>query len=436
MIYWIQFDQDIPDIHSCISIRPDLSLAITSNKKTVHKKHLKDLVPGTLETISQLLNVMARVKAWCENQADQPPNLLLEQAVAILEESAIVLEDSDSAEHKKINFIVEQLKLISKQKYGRNYSPQLTIIAFVIHAASPSAYEALLSENTLCLPSVSTIKKGNKRVNSSSGLDNRAYLRMRVSKLNQFERTVILLIDEIYIAKRVEYSSGEVQGLTPDGSVASTLLCFMIKSLAGKYKDIVSIYPMATLTAEKLNECYKEVANLLREMNVTVAAISVDNAATNRKFFVDFLCDGNLKTHIIDSVTEQPVYLIFDPVHTFKNVYNNFQSRKHFHCPSMNPSQTEGCESRFQDIVDLYNYEAIMSLKKAHKLNPSVLEPKSIQKTSVKLAVAVFGESTRDALRFYTEHENKKWNGTADFLTLIIGTVEHHEYKKSHERKA
>ena len=62
-----------------------------------------------------------------------------------------------------------------------------------------------------------------------------------------------------------------------------------------------------------------------------------------------------------------------------------------------------------------------MSLRKAHRLNPSVLEPKSIEKTSVKLAVSVFCESTRDALQFYANNEGKNsWAGTAEFISLVI----------------
>jgi hypothetical protein len=77
-------------------------------------------------------------------------------------------------------------------------------------------------------------------VNSSTGLDNTSYLKLRASKLNAIEANVLLIIDEIYVAKRVEYCAGEVQGLTGDGAVASTLLAFMVKSLVGKYKDVVA----------------------------------------------------------------------------------------------------------------------------------------------------------------------------------------------------
>jgi len=146
---------------------------------------------------------------------------------------------------------------------------------------------------------------------------------------------VLLIIDEIYIAKRVEYSCSEVQGLTRDGNIASTLLCFMVKSLAGKYKDIVAIYPMDRLTAEKQHQCYTEVMAMLHSTDLNVVAVSVNNAATNRKFFSDHLCGGTLTTQIIDTVTGQPLFLLFDPVHTIKNVYNNFQCRKVFECPTV-----------------------------------------------------------------------------------------------------
>ena len=197
----------------------------------------------------------------------------------------------------------------------------------MIMAASAAAFKVLTDENVLSLPSKSTMRKVTQRLNSKSGLNNAAYLKLRISKLNEIERTVVLIIDEINVAKRVEYSGGAVQGLTEDESVASTLLCFMIKSVGCKYKDLVSMYPMSKLTAVKLHECYKEVMALLRTVAVNVVAISVDNATTNRKCFVDCLCDGTLKTHILDPVTGQPIFLLFDSVHDIKNLYTITSNR-------------------------------------------------------------------------------------------------------------
>ena len=58
------------------------------------------------------------------------------------------------------------------------------------------------------LPSVSsTLAKVTRQVNStngnSSGLDNTGYLKLRVSKLSELQRNVLLIIHEIYVASGV-----------------------------------------------------------------------------------------------------------------------------------------------------------------------------------------------------------------------------------------
>ena len=70
--------------------------------------------------------------------------------------------------------------------------------------------------------------------------------------------------------------------------------------------------------------------------------------------------------------------------------------------------------------MDLYKHEVSLVLKKGHKLTPSALHPKIIEKTSVALATSLFFESTRDALRFYAAHDKAEWNGTADFITSVL----------------
>lgn len=58
---------------------------------------------------------------------------------------------------------------------------------------------------------------------------------MRISKLNPFQRHLILIIDEIYTAKRVEYSSseGKIFGISEPNSVCGTILGFMISAIGG-----------------------------------------------------------------------------------------------------------------------------------------------------------------------------------------------------------
>jgi len=102
----------------------------------------------------------------------------------------------------------------------------------------------------------------------------------------------------------------------------------------------------------------------------------------------------------------------------------------------MKHNLVNGCSANFMHIVDLHNMESTMSLKKAHKLTPAALNPRSIEKTSVKLAVSVFCESTRDALQFYASHQAQpEWGSTAEFLSLVIKLWNILNVKTSHKGK-
>ncbi len=118
---------------------------------------------------------------------------------------------------------------------------------------------------------------------------------------------VNLLIDEIYVKKQVEYTNGELTGLTPANAPASTVLSFMVSSACSKYRDIVAFYPISGLTAEKLNNCFLEVLERLCLIGFHVLAVCTDNLATNRRFFSQFLCGGPLKCQISNPVTGKPL---------------------------------------------------------------------------------------------------------------------------------
>ena len=60
------------------------------------------------------------------------------------------------------------------------------------------------------------------------GLDDERYLQMRYSQLNAFDRNIIVMIDEIYLSKRIEATGGHILGLTDNCEIACTALCFMV----------------------------------------------------------------------------------------------------------------------------------------------------------------------------------------------------------------
>ena len=81
--------------------------------REVPSDEYEDLLPGALQTMSQLLNLMAHVKVWCEDEQSRPLSLLLKTAVNCLAEHFDTLEDGYDGQHK-FSFMLEQLKLTSR----------------------------------------------------------------------------------------------------------------------------------------------------------------------------------------------------------------------------------------------------------------------------------------------------------------------------------
>ena len=116
---------------------------------------------GSLEHLSQLINLMARLKAWTTDNSSRPLSVTVNMPVNTLKVGLNNLSNDECPEQQRLRFITEQLKLLSTSKFARNYTPQMTVMAYVVHATSAAAYNALLESGVLRLPYVSTLKKIN-----------------------------------------------------------------------------------------------------------------------------------------------------------------------------------------------------------------------------------------------------------------------------------
>ena len=84
------------------------------------------------------------------------------------------------------------------------------------------------------------------------------YLKTRIVSLNEREKTVNLILDEVYTANRVEYSGGKFYGYE-NKQVTKTLLGFMIKSVAGKFHDMVALVPISKIDADVIDKLWHKV---------------------------------------------------------------------------------------------------------------------------------------------------------------------------------
>ncbi len=377
-------------------------------------KHLND--NETLGTFSAVTNILAYLKSLAEGHGNDS---FLKILVESLQE--VACQQEDETKRKKLGFLSEQLSLVITPKNARKYSADLLAAALMWKTTSTSLYRQLIREDCLTLPSIGHLTRLSKALTTGTGLSksSSAYLKARCEKLNNRERIVILMLDEIYCAERAEYAGGKFFGGGETSEMCKTVLSFMIKSIGGKYSDMVALFPVKNLDASQITGFFNSVMQSLVEIGYQVWALSVDNAAPNRKFYVERLCSGNLKTSVPHpEIPDLKLFLLFDAVHNFKNVYNNFQTRKEFVYPGFLNSHEEK-RAKFNHLELLYNLELGKPVKIAYKLSDKVLHPTNIEKTNVLLADSLFHESTIAGLRFYAKEGHKEWEDTANFLHVV-----------------
>ena len=87
---------------------------------------------------------------------------------------------------------------------------------------------------------------------------------------------------------------------------------------------------------------------LVHEVGFNVG-LSVDNAAANRKFYKDYLCKGVWKESVTNPLTGGKIFLIFDPTHVVKNIYNNFLTKRLLELPSLPPLVADSKKALLSD---------------------------------------------------------------------------------------
>lgn len=418
-IFQMDFTSGSPLVVANITISDDLTVSVTWKQRPVRPAEYCHLFKGKLSLFSQLLNLAVLLLSWSDSYLT--PKSYITMAINCLKDFSA---SCDSDEMKRpIEFYIEQLELLQTNKHARRYSDSLIVFAFVVYSISSNAYSSMANQSVIQLPSTRLLKRISNQQKASSGIIVSGYLKLRVSRLNEMERHVILIIDEIYIAKRIELSGGAIIGAQgyDEAGIPSTVLCFMAKSLCNSYRDIVAMFPLKRMSLDTLRECYLQVMKLLHDVGFTTVAICLDNLSTNRAFYKSLSDDGNLNPEVRHPVTGNPLFLIIDPVHNMKNIFNNFQRRRLFKCPAAPPILQEDCRATFEHLIELMKYEKNHALRKAHKLSEASLYPRNGFKTSVKPSVSVFCESTRDALMYYSqEEEHKDWKSTATFISIIV----------------
>ena len=311
-------------------------------------------------------------------------------------------------------------KLQNRQNYklqGRPpYSSELIRLSLLLRYTSLQSYNILLEY--FPLPSLSLLAK----LKSSSVDSIKAAQVLRENKA--ISEDIILMADEMYLRKKVQYSGGEYVGANKDGNLYKGIVVFMVCGLKKTLPIVVKASPETKLNGTWMSEQLEECVCTLAEAGFKVRAIVTDNHSANVAAFSmlrkKFPGGGFFFQHPKNSTK---IYLFFDNVHLIKNVRNNLLNCHKFVFPSFSfqiknkivASSDAGFIS-WSDMQSLLNRDVKLeaNLRKASKLSFEALHP-GHNKQNVNLALAIFHETTIAASKAYFPDRTDM----AGFLSLI-----------------
>lgn len=429
-----------PLIDFSVKVKRNLMIDVWQNGVKLGQKQLDWILPlKKLERWSQLENIISRYSGCVPDKESQD---LLDQALLLLKE---VGKNLSGPEKITFTFLTEQLTLFSSSPNRRRYSSDCIVAAYCLYITSPAAYQKL-RDTYLVLPSLRYLRHLSSNVSNEKGLLTNSFLEKEVSSLNDKDRIVNLLIDEIHVKSKLSYRSGKLIGQAANNTddLANSIQCFMIASVMSSHKMIVGMLPVKKLDSEFLLEGTKNVLRNLCSSGFNVVSVISDNNRINRKMF-SLLAEGSdMKLFIYNPVDpDKKIFLLFDSVHLLKSVRNNWLNLKNrtqsFTYPAWSDESTK--KASFSDLKHLYKIEKKSLLKEAPRLSWKALYPHSLERQKVSLALQVFHETNIAALKIMgpSRCDFESWEGTADFLKIICRWWDivnvHHPYAGRNLRK-
>ncbi|XP_035233930.1 uncharacterized protein LOC118205753 [Stegodyphus dumicola] len=311
-----------PRVLSSIKINNDMSLNVFLGDISVPVSHFKIILnnPDNLLRWSELENILSFIKNM---QKDDLNEVLPSEKEKSVYHWKKCISPDDVYDNKK--FILEQMNLCDKSKMARRYSSELLIFAYSLYMKSSSCYSSLYDSGLLSMPSNDHLGKITSILNLDNSLQNentKKYMSEKFNKLNDENRIVNLLIDEIYVKKSIAYKGKSISGFAENKSdtEGTTVQAFMISSIYSSYKKTIALVPVNNMNADYLCCLTRKALHILNKAGFSVVSMISDNSRINRNMFQKL---GHINKCQLMSATlqnnEKKLFLLFDSVHLLKS---------------------------------------------------------------------------------------------------------------------
>ena len=243
-----------PKICSSLTVALNLQCEYYVNK--IALKDLNSIIfPKIVDNINKLINILEKLS---------PLQIKENKFKIIADLIAETVEECEDDKKKVLEFILDQLKLLCVSKQQFRYSISSMILFSLLHTISPHAYKFLRSTGYVLLPHPRTIQRLCSTLTTNILNDNDAFLKKRSNLLQESDRTVIVMMDEIYIKPYLGYKGGNIVGMAENSkNLATTAHVLMVQRLLSSYKEVVKILPIKNIAAEDL---YKVILKTIQEL--------------------------------------------------------------------------------------------------------------------------------------------------------------------------
>ena len=402
-------DNQPPSISFSITIT--YNFKVTSFKEQIHVPIRQFFgFNSILERYSQLREIISFV-------CDYEPELRTRFAYT----SEIVKKNSqeilNNEQRERVEFLARQLELCSFTEHGRRYSAFDFKNAIGLFLRSRNCYSAL--REFLILPHPRRIESLFGTLSDPGSVQECTQVVKTVfMELEGPQKYCKILVDEVYIKPSIRYQGNHIIGFATDtAKPARTMLALILCPIFGAPAFVARLIPIYSLSAELIYTQVIALIKIIRESSGYVYLVMNDNLAANIKFFrmlhEKFVSVNNYSIqHPVPNDVFRLLFTLYDTIHLFKNIKNNWTTEKMKKLRLCDPLTHEEMNADFGHVIAIYQREK-NSIIKQTKLAFSTVFPTNFDKQKVDLMLNLFNEKTVAVLRTDGNH------GTATFVRHV-----------------
>ncbi|XP_077558528.1 uncharacterized protein LOC144174001 isoform X2 [Haemaphysalis longicornis] len=428
-------EKDVPWIKYSVVVKSDLTLSCHFVKTPIKKLGSNVCIPTVAKSKRRVMELLENIERWdcCPRPSSENADEGVCEAIHWLLGKLSGTQTEDKAH--AIQFLREQLELLSRKKERMHYSAELMVFSCILFMISPRAYKYIRNYGAISLPHPTTVRSMCVPVgaNPQSARDTATFLSnmaKRIFDLDQQERFVTVMVDELDIEDYFESKVNNNAGSMTPPEIPNSAFVFTVQSLTGQFKEVAYIVPAFRADAKFVHKLLKDVICGLEKIGYSVLCVVTDNDPVRRKamsYFSSPPTDHVVYPHPSDSA--RSLFFVINPAYIIKSIRNDWLDQKNeklcFFFPEFQmeaaagqPSMLSASFTIIREALKLADEDVLLQNLRPPK---KALCPSEVERENTRLALGVFSSSLSQMLyALARKHEQQYFGEAASFIDIIV----------------